>query len=387
MVGNRGSVIAKNPGTLYGSINETSIWKGCHQLPDETMATESIHKIDNTSQDTLIRMEDVSVEFDMDRGTSKVLDNVNLEVNRGEILGIVGESGSGKSMLASALLDAVEEPGRTEGSVTYYSEDGQETDVLKLSKEELRTYRWEEVSLVFQGAMSSFNPTTKIRTHFVETLKSHDYSVEDHLEETRETLRDLYLDPDRVFDSYPHELSGGMKQRVLIALSLVLDPELLVLDEPTAALDLLMQQSILQLLREVKEKYNVAMVFITHDLPLVADLADRLAVMYAFELAEIGPTDEILHESRHPYTRALLNSTPNLSAPIEQMRPIEGSSPDPIDIPAGCSYHPRCPLADEKCQVEDPELMNVKENHYSACFYQDRVPDEVHYVSTQEDSE
>ena len=161
-----------------------------------------------------------------------------------------------------------------------------------------------------------------------------------------ELLSDLYLDPERVLDSYPHELSGGMKQRALIALSLVLEPKVLVMDEPTAALDLLMQRSIISLLSDLQEKYELTMVFITHDLPLVAEFADRLAVMYAFEFAEFGPTEEILEDAAHPYTRLLLKSTPNLERPSRDAT-HRGSAPDPVERPAGCSYHPRCPLADE----------------------------------------
>jgi oligopeptide/dipeptide ABC transporter ATP-binding protein len=171
-------------------------------------------------------------------------------------------------------------------------------------------------------------------------------------------------EPDRILDSYAHELSGGMKQRTLIALSLVLEPNILVLDEPTAALDLLMQRSIIALLDDLQEKYNLTMVFISHDLPLVAHLADRLAVLYAFEFVEVGATDEILRHAAHPYTRALLNATPNLAAPLEEMRPIEGSAPDPVAVPEGCSYHPRCPLADEQCRQQDPAFRPTTDDEF-----------------------
>jgi peptide/nickel transport system ATP-binding protein len=304
------------------------------------------------ASDPVIRMNDASVTYD--EGESYVLDGVSLEVERGEILGIVGESGSGKSMLASAMLDAVPNPGLLSGEITYRPSDGDETDILELSQSELREMRWEDISMVFQGAMSSFNPTMKIRGHFAETLDAHDADRTAGMERARELLSDLYLDPDRVLDSYPHELSGGMTQRALIALSLVLDPDLLVMDEPTAALDLLMQRSILQLLGGLREKYDLTMVFITHDLPLVAALADRLAVMYAFKLVEIADTREMIENGGHPYTRALLNSTPNLDAPLEEMRPIDGKSPAPINLPSGCAYHPRCPLATEQCREEVP---------------------------------
>lgn len=316
--------------------------------------------------DPIIRMRDASVTFD--DGESHVLNHVDLDIERNEIIGIVGESGSGKSMLAEAMLDAIPDPGVLSGQIQYEPRDQEPIDLLDLSKSELRSLRWEEISMVFQGAMSSFNPTMGIREHFVETLEAHGADKEVGMERARELLGDLYLDPDRILNSYPHELSGGMQQRTLIALSLVLDPELLVMDEPTAALDLLMQRSIIQLLSQLQEKYDLTMVFITHDLPLVAALADRLAVMYAFRLVEIGDTRQIVENAAHPYTRALLNATPNLDAPLGEMKPIEGSSPAPVNLPSGCAYHPRCPLADVECRESVPPYSDVEQDHGAACF-------------------
>ena len=336
-----------------------------------TMADES------NDEDVILELRDVSVTFDMDRGVSRVVDKVNLDVRRGEIVGVVGESGSGKSMLASSMLDAVVDPGELSGEITYYPEDGDPIDVLGLSHEELMQFRWEKISMVFQGAMSSFNPTMKMQGHFIETLDAHGADRAAGMKRARELLSDLYMDPDRVLDSYPHELSGGMKQRALIALGLVLEPEVLVMDEPTAALDLLMQRSIISLLADIRDKYNLTMAFVTHDLPLVTKLADRIAVLYAFELAEIGPTGEILHDPAHPYTRALLNATPNLDMPLEEMRPIGGQAPDPVNVPEGCSYHPRCPLADETCRQSDPDFRTVSDTHKAACHHWEQAADAV----------
>ncbi|MFP8890257.1 ABC transporter ATP-binding protein [Natrialbaceae archaeon A-CW2] len=321
--------------------------------------------------DPILEIRDAEVVFEMDRGVSRVLDNVNLTVERGEILGIVGESGSGKSMLASAILDAVVDPGILSGSITYYPENGEPIDVLSLSDEELRKLRWETISMVFQGAMTSFNPTMSVRGHFEETLDAHDFDIEEGMDRGHQILSDLYLESERVMDSYPHELSGGMRQRALIALAVLLEPDVLVMDEPTAALDLLMQRSILALLESLKEKYDLTMVFITHDLPLVAELSDRMAVMYAFELIEQGPTNEILQNAGHPYTRSLLNATPNLDAPLSEMRPIEGSAPDPVNVPKGCSYHPRCSVANNRCVEADPQYQQITEDHVAACFHCD----------------
>jgi peptide/nickel transport system ATP-binding protein len=351
------------------------------------MAVEHIRKRNAIGvDDPIIRMNDASVTYDS--GDSYVLDGVSLEIERGEILGIVGESGSGKSMLASSILDAIPDPGVLSGEIVYRPDESTETDVLELSGPELRALRWEEISMVFQGAMASFNPTMTVGDHFHDTLEAHGADKDEGMERGRQLLSDLYLDPERVMESYPHELSGGMTQRALIALSLVLDPDLLVMDEPTAALDLLMQRSILRLLDELQEKYDLTMVFITHDLPLVAALADRLAVMYAFDLVEIAETREIVEHAAHPYTRALLNSTPNLDAPLEEMRPIEGKSPAPINRPDGCAYHPRCPLATEECRIEVPEHHAVTDDHGAACFHWEEALEEIplNYADTLGDT-
>ena len=329
----------------------------------------TIQSGEHTADDVVVESDEVSVQFGMGRGTSTVLDSTSLDIYSGEILGVVGESGSGKSMFASALLDAVVEPGVVSGNIRYHDSDGERVEILELTDDELRQLRWEEISMVFQGAMSSFNPTMQIRAHFKETLKAHDYDVEEGMERAEELLMDLYLDPERVLESYPHELSGGMSQRALIALSLILEPNLLVMDEPTAALDLLMQRTILQLLEDIQERYNLTIVFITHDLPLVASLADRLAVMYAFHFVEKGPTKQLIQSPKHPYTRALLRSVPNLDMSLSQMQPVEGSSPDPVNPPTGCSYHPRCPLADSTCREKDPAFRSVGENHTAACHH------------------
>jgi len=321
------------------------------------------------TEDTVISVQDANVKFGMDAGTSHVLKDANIDIHRGEVFGVVGESGSGKSMFAESLLDAVVEPGRLTGEITYYPEDGEPVDVLELDEWELRELRWEEIAMVFQGAMSAFNPTMDIREHFEETLEAHGWDVEEGLDRARQLFRDLHLEPQRMLDSFPHELSGGQKQRSLIALSLILEPEVIVMDEPTAALDLLMQRSILNLLYDIKDKYDLTLVFISHDLPIVSGFADRLAVMYAFEFVEVGPANEVLGGASHPYTRALLKSTPNLKISLDEMWPIEGKSPTPTEHLSGCSYHPRCPLGDEVCVADDPGFYDVSDDHKVRCHY------------------
>jgi oligopeptide/dipeptide ABC transporter ATP-binding protein len=336
-----------------------------------------------SDKDVIFEARDVSVSFDMEGDESRVLDSVDFDVYRGETLGVVGESGSGKSMFASALLNAVVEPGQVTGDVTYYPEERDPVTVTDLTESELKEeIRWKEMAFVVQSAQSAFNPTMTIRQHYIETLEAHGVGRQEGLERARELCRDLYLNPEQVLPSYPHELSGGMKQRALLALGVILDPEVVVLDEPTAALDLLMQRAIVSLLADIKEKYDLTLVFVTHDLNLISLIADRLAVMYAFEFIEVAPTEQILNDAAHPYTRALLNAVPTISAPISTMTGIPGSTPNPKDVPAGCSYNPRCPIAKEECRIDDPQLDPIHEEHSAACFYPDEARSEIGIPAT-----
>lgn len=338
-----------------------------------------------TKTDVIFEVKDLSVSFSMDRGRSQAVDEISIDINRDEIIGIVGESGSGKSMFASALLDAVVEPGIVTGEVTYYNEDGEAIDVLEMDKESLRQFRWEKVAMVDQGAMDSFNPTMKIGEHFKETIVAHGADMTEGIRHAKDLLADLYLDPERVFESYPHELSGGMQQRTLIALSMVLKPKVLVMDEPTAALDLLMQRSITRLIAKLQKTYNITVIFITHDLPLVAGLADRLAVMYAFEFVEFGQTREILKHAAHPYTRSLLKAVPTTMTPLKEMRPIDGDSPDPVNVPVGCSYSPRCPLSTDRCEESDPGFDRIDGTRSVACYHWEDAEDTISYALSEAD--
>ncbi len=350
------------------------------QRRPQQLEDSDVQQARNDTPNAIVAVRNGSVTYDLENRDAMVLDDVSIDLKRGEILGVVGESGSGKSMLANAMMDAVEEPGITTGSVRYYPEsDGNPVNVLELSRGELQSVRWEEISMVFQGALSSFNPTMDIRGHFEETLTAHDYDVEAGMKRARQLLSDLHLDPDRILESYAHELSGGMSQRALIALSLILEPTVLLMDEPTAALDLLMQRSILSLLDDIKEKYELSILFITHDLPLVAGLADRLAILYAFEIAEVGPSEEIIGNSHHPYTRALLKAVPTLETPPASMEPIEGTAPNPAHTPAGCHYAPRCPLATDACRTETPPWDDVNPGHRTACFHPEKVPEAIRF--------
>ncbi|SNZ17058.1 peptide/nickel transport system ATP-binding protein [Natronoarchaeum philippinense] len=337
-------------------------------------ATEATTAEPTSNEDPIIEIRNAHVTFDMSRGQARVLNDIDMDIYRGETLGVAGESGCGKSMFASALLDAVRDPGQLHGEITYYPDEGEPVDILDLAKGDMDRIRWQEIAMVFQGAMSSFNPTTTIRAHFEETLAAHNEDKDEGMERARQLMRDLNLEPDRILDSHQHELSGGQRQRALIALSLVLEPEVLVLDEPTASLDLLMQRTILRLLHEVKEKYDLTLVLISHDLPVISGFADRLGVMYGFEFVEFGETTDVMYNAAHPYTRSLLRATPNLDMPIEDIVTVEGTSPDPVNIPSGCPYHPRCPVADDRCEIEKPDMSDLDEpGHEAACFYTDQA--------------
>jgi len=338
--------------------------------------------------DTVLEVRDAEVTYDMARGRARVLNNVSLDVERGETIGIVGESGSGKSMFASTMMNAVVDPGVVTGEIIYHPPEGDPINLLELSDRQLKRVRWEEISMVYQGAMNAFNPTQNIRAHFTETFDAHDVDRADGLEQAREIIADLNLDPDRVLDAYQHELSGGEKQRALLALSLVFNPEVLILDEPTAALDLLMQRNILSLLYEIKDEYDLTLVFISHDIPVVSGFADRLAVMYAFNIVELGEARELLLEPEHPYTRLMLRATLDLSTPVDETRTIPGDTPDPINVPSGCPFNPRCPVAEDRCEVEEPELRAEEGgDHEVSCFYPDTAVDRIPISLFEEDGD
>jgi len=323
------------------------------------------------STDVVLEVTDGRVTFDMARGRSRVVNDVDLSIRRGETLAIVGESGSGKSTLGAMLVDAVQDPGTATGGVHYYPGDGRDPiEILDAGDRTQRQIRWEEISIVSQAATNAFNPTIPIRRHFTDTFVAHDVPREEGLDRAREVLADLDLDPDTILDAHQHELSGGQKQRAQLALSLVLDPEVVILDEPTAGLDLIVQRNFLSLIYEIKEEYNFTLVLISHDMPVVSGLADRIAVMYAFEIVERGEAREILLSPEHPYTRLMTRAHLGAERDTDEVKPIAGDPPDSINVPTGCPFHPRCPVADDRCEVEDPELRGADgRDHEVACFY------------------
>ncbi|WP_029767391.1 ABC transporter ATP-binding protein [Haloglycomyces albus] len=331
----------------------------------------------------ILSVRDLQIAYQTGKNSRVVAaDDINFDLYPGQSMALVGESGCGKTTLGLGLLRLLPKLGRIpRGEIIYQCKDGREVDLLKLSAKEMRKFRWEEAAMVFQGAMNAFNPVLKMKAHFAETMRDH---AEKHLSKkeverrSTELLERVRLDPDRVLDSYPHELSGGMKQRALIALSLALEPQVLVLDEPTTALDLLTQRGIVKQLHELREEYGFTMIFVTHDLGLAAELADRVSTMYAGRIIESGNADDIFYNPKHPYTAGLINAVLPVKGGIRDLSSISGSPPGLDSLPSGCSFNPRCGYATEECVSQMPGLEVLRErgegmSHAVQCRHHDQV--------------
>ena len=304
---------------------------------------------------------------------------VGFDLHPGQSMALVGESGCGKTTLGLGLLRLLPRTGVVSaGEILFRRKDGRRVDVRALAREDLRRFRWNEAAMVFQGAMNAFNPVLRVRDHFLDTFRAHEgrgtrRTRAELLERSAELLELVRLDPARVLPAHPHELSGGMRQRALIALALALRPQLLILDEPTTALDILTQRAIVERLTELREELRFAMVFITHDLGLAAELADRVGTMYAGRMIETGTTRDIFHRSRHPYTRALIDSVPPVVGDLTVPESLPGGPPSIAALPDGCSFAPRCAHALPRCSRTRPELDVLRArpaglSHAAACL-------------------
>ncbi|MEH0986099.1 ABC transporter ATP-binding protein [Micromonospora sp. CPCC 205556] len=284
--------------------------------------------------------------------------DVDLTLHRGEVLGLAGESGSGKSTLAYGLTRLLPPPGVISGGeVIYHPADGPPVDVLALTPAQLRAFRWAETSIVFQGAMNSLNPVHRVSTQLIDVIRAHEPRTTPaaRLARARDLLRLVGIAADRL-DSYPHQLSGGMRQRVMIAMALALEPQVVIMDEPTTALDVVMQRQILGQLAELRERLGFAVLFITHDLSLLVEFSDRIAIMYGGRIIEEAPAGQLYRHALHPYTDGLLHSFPALRGPRRELTGIPGSPPDLRAMPTGCAFHPRCPRAFDPCDSRLPPL-------------------------------
>ena len=327
------------------------------------------------ADDVVLSVRNFSVDYLAERGYVHAVRNVSFDLHRGEALALIGESGCGKSTLGLGLLRLLPKNSFTlEGSEVLFFKDGRSVDVLKLRKDALRQFRWRDCAMVFQAALNAFNPVLRISAQVYDTARSHGMS---NRREVRKRMLRLFelvrLEPERVLNAYPHELSGGMRQRVLLALALLLNPPILILDEPTTALDILTQRTIISVLQDLRREIEFSMVFISHDLSIAAEMADRVLTMYAGALVEVGPVDDMFYRPLHPYTYGLVHAVPTVTAEQRELFSIPGSPPDLIDLPSGCKFHMRCPYASERCRLEEPQLIQYGADHAAACFHTDKV--------------
>ena len=317
----------------------------------------------------LLEVDDLKMYFHTEDGVVKAVNGVSYTLDRGETLGVVGESGSGKSVTAMTIMGLIEmPPGKIEGGDVRY----RGKSLLKMSEREMQQIRGNDIAMIFQDPMTSLNPVYTIGRQLGEGLRLHrGYSKEQATKRAIELLDLVGIpNPEQRVKDYPHQFSGGMRQRVMIAMALACDPDILIADEPTTALDVTIQAQIIELMKEMQQKNGNAIIMITHDLGVVADVADKIMVMYAGAPVEMGTADEIFYQPHHPYTWGLMNSIPKAEVGEKRpLTPIEGNPPSLVNVPAGCSFAPRCPYATDKCRAEAPERVEVSEGHFARCHY------------------
>jgi peptide/nickel transport system ATP-binding protein len=328
-------------------------------------ATASVNEI----KSPLLSVQGLEVEYRTRRGAVRAANNVSFDIWPNEVFGLAGESGCGKSTVAHAVTRLLKPPAYiTGGKILFYG-----TDILEMHDLKLRRFRWEHLSIVFQSAMNALNPVLTIGNQIMDVFRAHSGITRDQARErARELLRVVGIDPHRI-DSYPHQLSGGMRQRAVIAIALALNPEMIIMDEPTTALDVVVQKQILWEIQQLKDQFGFSILFITHDLSLLVEFSDRIGIMYAGELVETAPSREIFVHPSHPYTIRLMNSFPTISGARQEMLGIPGSPPDLISPPPGCRFHPRCDLAIQgKCDTVRPVLREISPRHNAACHLADQ---------------
>ncbi|MBE0527304.1 ABC transporter ATP-binding protein [Candidatus Thorarchaeota archaeon] len=327
----------------------------------------------------MLEIKDLSIEYKTRRGTARGVDSVFLKLPENQTLGLAGESGCGKSTLGRSIMRLVAYPGKIiKGDIIFNIPEDIVTkdatierghvNLMNLNEQEMRAIRGKEISYIFQDPMTSLNPMTTIGTHFIEIMKAHNPTIEDDeaIERAKEILESLGINPERITD-YPHQFSGGMRQRVMIGLALILKPKLLIADEPTTSLDVIVEAQILEEVANLKKQFNLTMILITHNLGVLAQTADNIAIMYTSRVMELSPTLDLFEDPLHPYAQALLQSVPDVTQPEKQLAWIPGAPPDLIDPLPGCMYNPRCPYAMDICKTVVPQLTEVKDGRLVAC--------------------
>ncbi len=317
---------------------------------------------------SLLEVRDLTIEYETREGSVPAVRGVDLTIERGQVLGLAGESGCGKSTIGLGLLRLLPRGTRMTGRVSLNGED-----VLAMEPNQLGTVRWTQGSIVFQGAQHALDPVIRIGDQIAEPILAHGPSTRrDALRQAGDLLEQVGL-PSRRSRDFPHEFSGGQKQRVMIAMALACQPDLVIADEPTTALDVMVQAQVLQLLRQLQDELGLSMLFITHDLSVLAEVSDRLAVMYAGRIVETGGADEVFAEPKHPYTMALASAFPKIGdeSYIQSPTGLPGDPPDPRELPTGCTFHPRCPAVFDRCAEVDPPLLPTGEHRHAACLLAD----------------
>ncbi len=323
----------------------------------------------------VLSVRDLVVEFPTRRGVLRALDGVSFDIARGEVLGVVGESGAGKSLTGAAIIGLLEPPGRIAGGQVLL--DGE--PISHMSREEMRRIRGKRIGMIFQDPLTSLNPLYRVSEQLIETIRTHsELSAKAARERALFLLSEVGIPaPEARLDSYPHEFSGGMRQRVVIALALAAEPELIIADEPTTALDVSVQAQIIQLLKNVCARHNAAVMLITHDMGVIAETADRVAVMYAGRIAEIGPVRDVVSHPRHPYAKGLMGSIPTLASRAKRLAQIPGAMPRLDAIPPGCAFNPRCAEVFDRCRVVRPEPQPVGASDVACHLYDPPSPEAI----------
>ena len=312
----------------------------------------------------LLQCRNLVAGYRIKSGFVHAVDDVSFDLERGGFLGIAGESGCGKSTLAFAIMRLLKDNATIENGSLFFNG----TDLVGLREEEMKKIRWVDISMAFQSAMNALNPVLSIGEQLTDVIHAHgEVRQSEARDRALEALKLVDIPRDR-FNSYPHQLSGGMKQRVMIAMALILNPDLIIMDEPTTALDVVVQRTIIEKIQELRKSLGFSVIFITHDLSLLVEISDTLAIMYAGKIVEYGNSDELFNMPLHPYTIGLMNSFPSLTGKITRMGGIEGKPPDLLNPPEGCRFHPRCPHAMDICEKSCPALQKVDPRHSVACF-------------------